>query len=131
MIEGRAEVGTFLWQCLQQSIGLRQHTRVIILHGVSNSGYQAVRADEFFWYSVKVAPGGISLPVQCPTCGRLMSLKTSTNRRMPDMEAVVTISCSVKECVFQLVRTMPPGTTYPSIDDKRTASEGWACVEGI
>ena len=77
MIEGRAENGPLMWQCLEKTTGLEKHTRLVVLHWVSADNQQFLRADEYFWHSVHIAPGGIPMPVQCSGCGRVNTLNTA------------------------------------------------------
>ena len=108
-LEGMRMDRDHMGELLAPSIFLGRHTSVIILtrQGTSHPAETLgpLQQHEYVWSHPTIRPFGVELPVQCPLCGSLASLRCRAT------EELVRVRCGSKNCSFVHTYSRPPGLT--------------------
>lgn len=144
-MEGTHNSEQVIHDALTTSAGLERHTRVVVLHrvpvvpasrdvGPSSSNKRAhdevetgrvvFRADEYFWYSHAIAPGGRPLAIQCSRCMGIGTLQTSAKA---DGAGDITVTIRCRVCKDQELVAMPAGVQWVNKHAK-AADSGWCFI---
>lgn len=124
----------FFAELLGSSVGLQRHTHLVVFTGKlqedslvvpsSSTGKRLmgpshfqITAKEYLWMHKNIAPFGEQIPLQCPACGRIMSLHIQGKPKQGLQETKSVIVCEGSDCKYSKVILAPKGLSLPNVRD--------------
>ena len=95
-------------EILASSPHVARHTSVVLMRRPSrltvdsSSASDKLVVDEFRWTHPTLRPWGAEVPIQCPTCGAVSSLKSKQHHG-----GAIVVACQAQGCEYTLTHTKP------------------------